>query len=65
MTNVDGKILGLSNLDSFMTYIRGFAVLHPFMSVLSIHRGTRLLASWDMFCCKSRNCASSLLNFIK
>jgi hypothetical protein len=29
-TNLEGKLLGLSNLDSQMTYIRGFAVLHPF-----------------------------------
>jgi Zn-dependent peptidase ImmA (M78 family) len=29
-TNLTGQILGLSNLDSHMTYIRGYAVLHPF-----------------------------------
>jgi hypothetical protein len=29
-TNVDGKILGLSNLDGHLSYIRGYAVLHPF-----------------------------------
>ena len=28
--NVSGKILGLTNLENHVTYIRGFAVLHPF-----------------------------------
>jgi hypothetical protein len=29
-TNVDGTIFGLSNLDGHVTFIRGWAILHPF-----------------------------------
>jgi hypothetical protein len=29
-TNLEGQILALSNLDSHVTFVRGYAVLHPF-----------------------------------
>ncbi|MCU1251559.1 MAG: hypothetical protein JWQ49_4588 [Edaphobacter sp.] len=29
--NVSGKILGSTDLENHVTYIRGFAVLHPFL----------------------------------
>jgi hypothetical protein len=28
--NLEGQILALSNLDSHVTFVRGYAVLHPF-----------------------------------
>jgi hypothetical protein len=28
--NVSGKILGTTDLENHVTYIRGFAILHPF-----------------------------------